>query len=341
MIEARHLRVLRAVARTGSFSAASRELGCTQPAVSQQMKALEKAVGLPLVARSGRGVRLSEAGEVLLKHAAGILAGLSAAEQEVAAIAGLRAGRVRLVSFPTASSTLVPPAVARLRDSHPGVRVSLVEAEPPESLAMLRGGECEIALAFRYPGEHPAAAAAHGSPGSGAAGAPVPRSERAAAVLAAAETAAAGDWSDLVVRPLLDDPLVGLLPAGHPLAGRTAEEPVRLAELAGEQWIAGCPQCRGYLVELCAGAGFAPRIDFATDDYPAVVGLVAAGLGVAVLPRLALAAVRHDAVATVPVHPAAGRPAVREVVALTLPDLAEVPAVGLMLDRLATVAAGR
>lgn len=342
MIEARHLRVLRAVARTGSFSAASRELGCTQPAVSQQMKALEKAVGLPLVARSGRGVRLSEAGEVLLKHAAGILAGLSAAEQEVAAIAGLRAGRVRLVSFPTASSTLVPPAVARLRDAHPGVRVSLVEAEPPESLAMLRGGECEIALAFRYPDQ--AAGPLGAEAAAGAPGAPshsTSRADRAAAVLAAAETAAAGDWSDLVARPLLADPLVGLLPVDHRLAGRGAEHPVELAELAGEQWIAGCPQCRGQLVELCAGAGFAPRIDFATDDYPAVVGLVAAGLGVAVLPSLALAAVRHDAVAAVPVHAAFGGPAVREVVALTLPDLAEVPAVALMLDRLAMVAAGR
>ncbi|MFF7633903.1 LysR substrate-binding domain-containing protein [Kitasatospora sp. NPDC008050] len=342
MIEARHLRVLRAVARTGSFSAASRELGCTQPAVSQQMKALEKAVGLPLVARSGRGVQLSEAGEVLLKHAAGILAGLSAAEQEVAAIAGLRAGRVRLVSFPTASSTLVPPAVARLRDAHPGVRVSLVEAEPPESLAMLRGGECEIALAFRYPDQaasplpaEPAAALAAGPAHS------TSRADRAAAVLAAAETAAAGDWADLVARPLLADPLVGLLPVDHPLAGRGEGHPVELSELAEEQWIAGCPQCRGHLVELCAGAGFAPRIDFATDDYPAVVGLVAAGLGVAVLPSLALTAVRHDAVAAVPVHAAFGGPAVREVVALTLPDLAEVPAVALMLDRLAMVAAGR
>ncbi len=331
MIEARHLRVLRAVARTGSFSAAARELGCTQPAVSQQMKALEKVVQLPLVVRSGRGMQLSEAGQVLLKHATGILAGLSAAEDEVAAIAGLRAGRVRLVSFPTASSTLVPPAVAQLRGAHPGVRVSLVEAEPPQALELLRGGECEIALAFRYPGV-PAFAAvpAHGAT----------RAARAEAVLAAAETAAAGDWSDLVVRPLLEDPLVGLLPAGHRLA-ECAERPVDLAELAGEQWIAGCPQCRGHLVELCAGAGFEPRIDFATDDYPAVVGLVAAGLGVAVLPRLALTAVRRDAVAAVTLHAGPGGPAVREVVALTLPDLAEVPAVALMLDRLASVAAGR
>ncbi|MET8623167.1 LysR family transcriptional regulator [Kitasatospora sp. NPDC004669] len=332
MIEARHLRVLRAVARTGSFSAAARELGCTQPAISQQMKALEKSVDTPLVVRSGRGMQLSEAGRVLLKHATGILAGLSAAEEEVAAIAGLRAGRVRLVSFPTASSTLVPPGVARLRDSHPGVRVSLVEAEPPESLAMLRGGECEIALAFRYPQSEGAVALpapAHGTP----------REARAEANLEAQQLSAGTDWSDLVVTPLLDDPLVGLLPATHPLAGRG--RPVELAELAGEQWIAGCPQCRGHLVELCAGAGFEPRIDFATDDYPAVVGLVAAGLGVAVLPRLALESVRPDGVSTVPVRTASGVPAVRRVVALTLPDLAEVPAVALMLERLASAAADR
>ncbi|MFE2723683.1 LysR family transcriptional regulator [Kitasatospora sp. NPDC059327] len=335
MIEARHLRVLRAVARTGSFSAAARELGCTQPAISQQMKALEKSVDTPLVVRSGRGMQLSEAGRVLLKHATGILAGLSAAEEEVAAIAGLRAGRVRLVSFPTASSTLVPPAVARLRDSHPGVRVSLVEAEPPESLAMLRGGECEIALAFRYPqapGGAPAPAPAHGTP----------REARAEANLEAQQLSATTDWSDLVVTPLLDDPLVGLLPAAHPLAGRDGGRgPVELAELAGEQWIAGCPQCRGHLVELCAGAGFEPRIDFATDDYPAVVGLVAAGLGVAVLPGLALESVRPDGVSAVSVRTASGAPAVRQVVALTLSDLAEVPAVALMLERLAGAAAGR
>ncbi|MFB7128836.1 LysR family transcriptional regulator [Kitasatospora sp. NPDC056273] len=332
MIEARHLRVLRAVARTGSFSAAARELGCTQPAISQQMKALEKSVDTPLVVRSGRGMQLSEAGRVLLKHATGILAGLSAAEEEVAAIAGLRAGRVRLVSFPTASSTLVPPAVARLRDSHPGVRVSLVEAEPPESLAMLRGGECEIALAFRYPQSDGAVALpapAHGTP----------REARAEANLEAQQLTAGTDWSDLVVTPLLDDPLVGVLPAAHPLAGRGGA--VGLAELAEEQWIAGCPQCRGHLVELCTGAGFEPRIDFATDDYPAVVGLVAAGLGVAVLPRLALRSVRPDGVSTVPVRTASGAPAVRQVVALTLPDLAEVPAVALMLERLAGAAADR
>ncbi len=297
------------------------------------MKALEKSVDTPLVVRVGRGMQLSEAGRVLLKHATGILAGLSAAEEEVAAIAGLRAGRVRLVSFPTASSTLVPAAVAQLRGSHPGVRVSLVEAEPTESLAMLRGGECEVALAFRYPDSQGGLSVP--SPHS------TPREARAEATLEAAANAAANDWSDLVVRPLLDDPLVGVLPAAHPLARRAGAAPVDLAELSQEQWIAGCPQCRGHLVELCAGAGFEPRIDFATDDYPAVVGLVAAGLGVAVLPGLALDSVRHDGVSAVQLRAASGEPALRQVVALTLPDLAEVPAVSLMLDRLAGAAAAR
>ncbi|MFF8913390.1 LysR family transcriptional regulator [Streptomyces sp. NPDC015032] len=295
MIEARHLRVLRAVAATGSFSAAARELGCTQPAVSQQMKALEASAGTTLLIRTGREMRLTQAGEVLVRHASGILAGLTAAEEEVAAIAGLRAGRVRLVSFPSGSSTLVPGALAALRAAHPGTRVSLVEAEPPRSVEMLREGDCDIALAFRY----------------GASGA---------------------EWDDLVVRPLLTDRLIGLVPEGHRLAGSAT---VSIAELADESWIAGCPRCRSQLVEVCEESGFTPRIDFATDDYPAVVGLVGAGLGVAVLPELAIESVRPKQARTVMVEPAIER----EIVALTLPDLAQVPTVAATLDRLSLAAA--
>ncbi|MEV6577019.1 LysR family transcriptional regulator [Streptomyces sp. NPDC051582] len=299
MIEARHLRVLRAVAGTGSFSAAARELGCTQPAVSQQMKALEQSAGTPLLVRAGREMRLTQAGTALVRHAAGILAGLTAAEEEVAAIAGLRAGRVRLVSFPSGSSTLVPTALAAMRAEHPGTRISLVEAEPPRSVEMLREGDCDLALAFRYGSASPAAAG----------------------------PADAGEWQDLVVRPLLTDRLVGLVPQGHRLAGA---ERVGMAELADEPWIAGCPRCRRHLVEVCEEVGFTPRIDFATDDYPAVVGLVGAGLGVAVLPELAVESVRAKGVSTVAVEPAVER----EVVALTLPDLARVPAVAATLAEL-------
>ncbi|MFI6646466.1 LysR family transcriptional regulator [Streptomyces sp. NPDC050529] len=295
MIEARHLRVLRAVAGTGSFSAAARELGCTQPAVSQQMKALEASAGTTLLIRTGREMRLTQAGEALVRHASGILAGLTAAEEEVAAIAGLRAGRVRLVSFPSGSSTLVPGALAALRAAHPGTRVSLVEAEPPRSVEMLRDGDCDIALAFRY-----------GTPGA--------------------------EWDDLVVRPLLTDRLIGLVPEGHALADRAE---VGIGELAGEPWIAGCPRCRRQLVEVCEASGFTPRIDFATDDYPAVIGLVGAGLGVAVLPALAIESVRPRGARTVSVEPAIER----EIVALTLPDLAQVPAVAATLDQLSLAAA--
>ncbi|MEU6977558.1 MULTISPECIES: LysR family transcriptional regulator [unclassified Streptomyces] len=295
MIEARHLRVLRAVAATGSFSAAARELGCTQPAVSQQMKALESSAGTPLLIRTGREMRLTQAGEALVRHASGILAGLTAAEEEVAAIAGLRAGRVRLVSFPSGSSTLVPTALAALRAAHPGTRVSLVEAEPPRSVEMLREGDCDVALAFRY-GTGPDA------------------------------------WDDLVVRPLLADRLVGLVPEGHRLAGA---ESVAIGELAEDPWIAGCPRCRRQLVDVCREAGFTPRIDFATDDYPAVIGLVGAGLGVAVLPELAIESVRPKGAVTVTVEPAVER----EIVALTLPDLAQVPAVAATLDELTRASA--
>lgn len=228
MIEARHLRVLRAVAATGSFSAAGRELGCTQPAVSQQMKALESSVGTPLLVRSGRETRLTQAGEALVRHAAGILSGLTAAEEEVAAIAGLRAGRVRLVSFPSGSSTLVPTALAALRAAHPGTRVSLEEAEPPRSVELLREGDCDIALAFRY--ERGTDDGAVARPGE-------------------------GEWDDLVVRPLLTDRLVALVPERHRLA-RVAS--VAIDDLSAEPWIAGCPRCRGQLVQVCERAGFTP-----------------------------------------------------------------------------------
>jgi DNA-binding transcriptional LysR family regulator len=267
------------------------------------MKALEASVGTPLLVRTGREMRLTQAGEALVRHAAGILAGLTAAEEEVAAIAGLRAGRVRLVSFPSGSSTLVPTALAALRAAHPGTRVSLEEAEPPQSVDKLRAGDCDIALAFRYEG-------------------------------AAGAEAGAEEWDDLVVRPLLTDRLVGLVREGHRLA---RAESVAIGELAGEPWIAGCPRCRRQLVQVCQRAGFTPRIDFATDDYPAVVGLVGAGLGVAVLPQLAVESIRPRGVRPLVLEPAVRR----EIVALTLPDLARVPAVAATLDELARAAAVR
>lgn len=250
-------------------------------------------------------MRLTQAGQALVRHASGILAGLTAAEEEVAAIAGLRAGRVRLVSFPSGSSTLVPAALAALRAAHPGTRVSLVDAEPPRSVEMLRDGDCDVALAFRY--------------GKGADG------------VGGESSGDSAEWDDLVVRPLLTDRLVGLVPEDHRLADAGT---VTIADLAEEPWIAGCPRCRRQLVEVCDAAGFIPRIDFATDDSPAVIGLVKAGLGVAVLPELALETVRLQGTRTIMLDP----PIEREIVALTLPDLSQVPAVAATLDQLSSVA---
>jgi molybdate transport repressor ModE-like protein len=260
MLDVRRLQVLREVARQGSLSAAARELDYTQPAVSHHIARLEDEVGTPLLVRAGRGVRLTEAGAALAAHADDLLARMSAAEDDVAAIAGLRAGRVRLAAFPSATATIVPPAVAALRAAHPGVGVSFVEQEPPEALAALRAGELDLAVAFAYP------------------------------------EAPDGDQPWLEHVELFSDPLLAVLPAGH---RRARARRLKLADLAGETWIAGCERCRRHLLHACAEAGFKPDIAFATDDYVAVQSLVVAGVGVALLPSLGLRAVQNPGVAVV------------------------------------------
>ena len=276
MLEIRRLQALRAVAREGSLSAAARALGYTQPAISHQIARLEDEVGTALLTRLGRGVQLTDAGVALVEHADAVLSRLTAAEEDVAAIAGLRAGRVRLAAFPSGSATLMAGALTRLRAEHPGVEVSFAEAEPEDALPLLRAGELDLVLGFSY--------------------------------------AAVGvrEGGDVVAVPLLRDPTHAVVPTGHPAAGGG---PLALAALEGETWIAGCERCRGHLLHVAAAAGFSPRIDFATDDHLTVQSLVAAGLGVSLLPALALCSARRDDVAVVPV---AGEPArTVEVVLLT------------------------
>ena len=298
MLDATALRMVRAIADTGSFSGAARELGYSQPAVSQQIRRLERRVGTPLVVRSGRSVRLTEAGAVLSRHAGTVLTTLATAAEEVAAIAGLRTGRVRLVAFPSSSASLVPHALAQLRESHPGISVSFSEAEPPESLALVRAGECDVAVAFSY------------------AGTDLGRGE--------------DDLEGLVAVPLLSDPLRVALPLGHPAA---SSREVSLASLASETWIAGCPRCRGHLLAACESVGFTPSIAYATDDYVAVQGLIASGLGVALISDMILRTVHHPGIATRPVTPSS----IREVSAVTTPDLLRVPAVRACVNALTAV----
>ncbi|SFK18925.1 MULTISPECIES: LysR family transcriptional regulator [Streptomyces] len=268
MFDSRHIRTFHEVVRTGSYSAAARSLGYTQPAITQQMKALERTVGTPLFLRAGRRMRLTEAGEALSRHAGVILGSMETAQRQMTALTRLRAGRVRVCAFPSAGATLVPEALARLAADHPGVRVELQESEPPESLDRVVRGECDITLAFTYPGLREQV------PG------------------------------ELVEIPLLEDQLTVLLPAGHPMARRRA---VRLAELADERWIAGCLRCRTNFLHECAELGFAPDIVFTTDDNLVVQSLVAEGLGIAMMPGLVLSFLVHRKVTGRALDPAARR----------------------------------
>ena len=300
MIDAAGLRVMRAVADQGSFTAAAASLGYSQPAISQMVKRLEERTGTALVERVGRSVRLTEAGEVLARHAVTVLAALDAAEEEVASIAGLRSGRVRIMAFPSASATLVPRALSLVKSRHPDVSITFAEAEPPESMAALRAGECDIAIAFIHEGLEL-------DPGD----------ER---------------LEHLVSTPLLDDEVRLAVPRTHPLASR---DHVDVADLAEETWIAGCPRCRGHLLAMCRTADFLPSIAYETEDYVAVMGLVAEGLGVALIPDLILSTVQHPDVVTLPVTPSSRR----SIRAVTTRDLQRVPAVHAALDALVESAA--
>ncbi|MQY12955.1 HTH-type transcriptional regulator GltC [Streptomyces sp. RB5] len=144
------LRILAAVAREGSVTAAADALGYAQPSVSHQLARLEEEAGLPLVQRAGRGIRLTEAGRLLAERAEEITGRVASARAELDALAGLHTGRVRLAAFPTALAMLVPPAAARLARTHPGVELALTEAEPPQALAALRRGDVDVALTFDH-----------------------------------------------------------------------------------------------------------------------------------------------------------------------------------------------
>ncbi|MFE9258454.1 LysR substrate-binding domain-containing protein [Streptomyces sp. NPDC006879] len=268
MFDSRHIRTFHEVVTSGSYSAAARALGYTQPAITQQMKALERAVGTPLFTRVGRQMRLTEAGRSLARHCEVILDSLTAAQAQMQAYTRLRAGTVRVCAFPSASATLLPEALAGLSAVHPDIRVELIEDEPPGSLHRLTRGECDITLAFTYPGLHE-------------------------------------DVPDEVTEvALLEDQLTVLLPTGHALARRRA---VKLADLAQERWIAGCLRCRANLLHACAELGFVPDIAFATDDFLVVQSLVAEGLGVALMPALVLPFLAPGRVTGRALQPAARR----------------------------------
>jgi DNA-binding transcriptional LysR family regulator len=295
MLNVARLRVLREVAQLGSFSAAATALDYTQSAVSQAVATLEAEIGAALLHRDRRGVRPTVAGVALLAHADGILARIELAEADVQAILGVSGGLLRMASFPSAGATLMPLAISRFRALHPGVGLTLAEAEPEQIVPRLRAGEFDLALLFEFRGG--------GSLGAG-----------------------------LARTDLLEDPLHVVLPRAHPLAARPS---LRLADLREEQLIqtSQASSCARHVVRACHAAGFAPAVSFESDDYATVQGLVAAGVGVALIPQLALTSVRPDVV----IRALAPRPPVRRVVAAAPRDAA-VPAASAMLGVLADVA---
>jgi DNA-binding transcriptional LysR family regulator len=303
MLDVKQLRVLKAVGEHGSFSAAAEVLSYTQPAISQQVAALEKQAGTTLVDRTSRGVRLTEAGRALVDHAEVVLARLAAAEAELEAMAGVRGGRVRLSSFPTAGASLLPPAVALFTERHPEVELTFVEREPDDAAQMLRAAELEVALVFEY-----------GDIGAS-------DFERL--------------YEGIELHHLLDDPLFLALPQGHPLSSKPR---VRLQDFADETWIqeSGTHSFCGSLhLSACASAGFQPNIGFQSDDYNVVQGLIAAGVGISLLPSLALTNVRDDIVIR-----SLGRAApARRIAAATLAGRYRSPATEEMLGILEEVAA--
>jgi len=313
MLDVTRLRVLVAVERYGSVTAAARALNYAQPSVSHHLARLEAETGIKLIQRAGRGIRLTDAGRLLAERAAEVIGRLDAAENELAAYTGLRAGRLRIAAFGSALGTIVPAAAVLLRGHQPGVELRLTEAEPREALRMLRAGHVDVAVIFRYFPEGPGPVAAE-----------------------ALDAAAAADDEDgsvdltegLRERLLLDEP-VHLITAAH-----GAEPPAAdLSRYARHRWIAGCDRCRASLLRQCAAAGFVPKIAFTTDDYVAVQALVAADLGVSTLPALCLRAARHPGIRTVPL---AGTR--RHVLAVRYGDPPDPPAVTALIDVLRAAA---
>src|SRR5215207_7373498 len=290
MLDVRRMRVLLEVALQGSFSAAAESLSFTQSAVSQQIAALERETGTILVQRSARGVRLTEAGEALVRHTDTILARLSEAEAELEAIAGLRGGRLRMAAFESAGATLMPLAIAAFRERHPAIELSMTLGEP-----QLKSGEADLALGF---GSRHAA-------------------------------------DDGIERHfLIEDPMLLVLPKQHPLA---AKRNLRLKDLADEAWIGGpanC-ECNRLIYGACSRAGYDPRIAFETDDYAAVQGFVAAGVGVSLIAELGLTTIRDDIV----VRDLGRETPVRRIYAATGEGY-RTPATTAMLDVLVGVAEG-
>ncbi|MFJ1732595.1 LysR family transcriptional regulator [Streptomyces sp. NPDC088254] len=252
MIDVQRLRVLRAVAEHGSFNQAAAALRLTPSAVSQQVAALERSLGTQVVARSTRGVTLTPAGRIMVGTAESVAAELEHARQQVAA---LSTGRTQLTvaTFTSGGRLLLPAALPQLMAAHPRTVLHVREGEPEATLPLVRQGAVDLALAYHFDGPLPVG--------------PGPRSSL--------------EWT-----PLLEDPLHVVLPQGHRLADHDALD---LADLAAEPWVLGCLKTEAYLRRSARHAGFDPDIRGTTTDYFFARSLVGAGMGISLIPSIALA----------------------------------------------------
>ncbi|KOG54721.1 LysR family transcriptional regulator [Streptomyces griseoflavus] len=249
MLNLDRLRTLSAVARHGSVSAAAEGLHVTTSAVSQQLAKLERETGQQLLAKNGRGVRLTDAGRLLADHAARILSQVELAQADLEAHRGQAVGELRLGAFPTAARGLFPGALARLRVEHPQLRPRLTEMEPDVSVRGVVRGDIDLGVVLDW----------HNRPLS------LPEG--------------------LAKAPILDDPADVAMPADHPLARRRS---VVLEDFADDEWISW-PQgefCHDWLMFTLRGQGIEPRLSHMAEEHHTQLALIEAGLGVAVAPRL-------------------------------------------------------
>ncbi|GLW65838.1 LysR family transcriptional regulator [Actinomadura rubrobrunea] len=249
MLDLERLRALHAVATYGSVSAAADVLHVTTSAVSQQLAKLERETGQKLLERNGRGVRLTDAAELLVGHADRILSLVERAQADLEAHRGAVVGRLAVAAFPTAARGLLPAALRRLRADHPGLRVQLREQDPMQSIPLVVRGDHDMAIVQDWSNE------------------PLSIPE------------------GLHKGPICEDVVDVALPADHPLAGR---ERVDLKELAGDAWIASTPGsiCCDWLTHTLRSVDAEPRVAHMAYEFATQLALVAAGLGNAVLPRM-------------------------------------------------------
>ncbi len=297
MLEPRRLEILREVAARGSISRAAQALHLTQPAVSRQVAALERETGATLLERRARGVSLTDAGRLLVGHAESIAGHLRTAQNDLDALLELRAGRVRVGTFPSAGATILLDAVTTFHRRHPDVELAVSEVLKEPALARLRAGELELALVF------------DADPAEG--------------------LRAGVEW----IRLMTEEMHVGL-PRGHALAGR---DELELADLRDEPWLQGTQGGRhGLVYRACVSAGFEPRITCEVDDPLMIGGLVAAGVGLTLVSRLATERPRPGVV-TVRLR----NPPTRTVFAALLPSARRAPATDALLELLRAAARRR